>query len=134
MAKERVICDTDVLIDYFDISQKRHQETKYLLEQNIGFSNVLISSITKMELILGATNKADLNAISKKINRFGVLLINEAINLRAIDLVQTYRLSHGLALADAIIAATAIQTELELFTYNTKDFKFISKHSLFRKK
>ena len=134
MAKERVICDTDVLIDYFDISQKRHQETKYLLEQNIGFSNVLISSITKMELILGATNKADLNAISKKINRFGVLLINEAINLRAIDLVQTYRLSQGLALADAIIAATAIQTELELFTYNTKDFKFISKLSLFRKK
>ncbi|MFA4867191.1 MAG: PIN domain-containing protein [Pedobacter sp.] len=134
MAKERVICDTDVLIDYFDISQKRHQETKYLLEQNIGFSNVLISSITKMELILGATNKADLNAISKKINRFSVLLINEAINLRAIDLVQTYRLSHGLALADAIIAATAIQTELELFTYNTKDFKFISKLLLFRKK
>lgn len=133
MAKEKIICDTDVLIDYFDISQKRHQETKLILEQNIGFSNILISSITKMELILGATNKADLNTISKKLNRFSVLLINEAINLRAIDLVQTYRLSHGLALAVAIIAATAIQTELELFTYNIKDFKFISKLSLFRK-
>jgi predicted nucleic acid-binding protein len=83
MAKEKVICDTDVLIDYFDITQKRHQETKLILEQNIGISNILISSITKMELILGATNKADLSAISKKTNRFSILLINEAINLRA---------------------------------------------------
>ncbi len=132
MAKDKVICDTDVLIDYFDTSQKRHLEAKTILEENIGLSNVIISSITKMELILGATNKADLTAISKKINRFSVLLINEAINLRAIDLVQSYRLSHGLALADAMIAATAIQTELELFTYNIKDFKFITKLALYQ--
>lgn len=131
MAKEQVICDTDILIDYFDVSQKRHQETKLILEQNIGFQNILISSITKMELLLGATNKADLNAINKKLNRFSVLLINEAINLRAINLVHAYRLSHGLALADSMIAATAIQAELELFTYNTKDFRFISKLDLY---
>lgn len=80
MAKEKIICDTDVLIDYFDVTQQRHQETKLILEENIGLSHILISSITKMELILGATNKADLNTISKKLTRFGVLLINEAIN------------------------------------------------------
>jgi len=108
MGKEKVICDTDVLIDYFDTSNKRHLQSKTILEDNIGLSNVIISSITKMELILGATNKADLTSISKKVNRFSILLINESINLRAIDLVQSYRLSHGLALADAMIAATAI--------------------------
>jgi predicted nucleic acid-binding protein len=133
MAKEKVICDTDVLIDYFDANQKRHLQTKPILEQNIGISNILISSITKMELISGATNKADLNTIIKKLNRFSILLINEAINLRAIDLVQSYRLSHGLALADAMIAATAIQTDLELFTYNVKDFKFVSKLTLYER-
>ena len=109
MAAERVICDTDVIIDYFDARQNRHEETKVILEQTIGFQNILISSITKMELIWGATNKADLQKISKNLNRFGVLLINPEINLRAIDLVQSYRLSHGLALADAMIAATAIR-------------------------
>jgi predicted nucleic acid-binding protein len=132
MAAERVICDTDVIIDYFDARQKRHEEAKVILEQKIGFQNILISSISKMELILGATNKTDLQKISKDLNRFGVLLINPEINLRAIDLVQSYRLSHGLALADAMIAATAIQTELKLFTYNVKDFKFISKLSLYK--
>jgi predicted nucleic acid-binding protein len=84
-------------------------------------------------VISGATNKADLNTIIKKLNRFSILLINEAINLRAIDLVQSYRLSHGLALADAMIAATAIQTDLELFTYNVKDFKFVSKLTLYER-
>jgi len=132
MATEKVICDTDVIIDYFDARQNRHEETRLILEQKIGFQNILISSITKMELILGATNKADLHKISRDLNRFGVLLINPEINLRAIDLVQSYRLSHGLALADAMIAATAIQTELKLFTYNIKDFKFISKLSLYK--
>jgi len=131
MAAEGIICDTDILIDYFDAKQKRHEETKIIIEQKIGLNNILISSITKMELILGATNKEDLNIINKSLNRFSVLLINPAINLRAIDLVYAYRLSHGLALADAMIAATAIQTELELFTYNTKDFKYISKLTLY---
>ena len=57
MAAERGICDTDIIIDYFDEKQKRHEETKSIIEQKIGFQNILISSITKMELILGATNK-----------------------------------------------------------------------------
>ena len=51
MAAEGIICDTDILIDYFDAKQKRHEETKIIIEQKIGFNNILISSITKMELI-----------------------------------------------------------------------------------
>jgi len=132
MAKEKIICDTDIIIDYLNARQNRHEETKMILDREVGLENILISSITKMELILGATNKADVTVISKSLKRFNVLLINPAINLRAINLVHTYRLSHGLALADAMIAATAIETELQLFTYNIKDFKFISKLSLYQ--
>ncbi len=132
MAAEIILCDTDVIIDYFDATQKRHEETKFIIEQEIGLANVLISSITKMELLLGATNKADLNIISKSLKGFSILLINPSINLTAIELVQSYRLSHGLALADAMIAASAIHVKLKLFTYNTKDFKFISRISLYR--
>jgi len=72
MAAERIICDTDIIIDYFDAKQKRQEETKSIIEQKIGFQNILISSITKMELILGATNKEDLKTISKSLNRFSV--------------------------------------------------------------
>ncbi|HEY4323167.1 MAG TPA: PIN domain-containing protein [Mucilaginibacter sp.] len=132
MAKEKIICDTDVLIDLFDQAQSRDADTHIILEQKIGFENILISSVTKMELLLGAKSKADLLTIQKKLNRFSIVLINPSINLKAINLIESYRLSHGLALADALIAAIAIETEVKLFTYNTRDFKFITHLTLYK--
>lgn len=134
MAKEKIICDTDVLIDYFDKNQSRNASPTNILESLIGLDNVIISSITKMELLYGATNKLDLGIINKKIKRFSIVLINERINLTAIGLIQEFKLSHGLAIADSLIAATAIETKLRLFTYNLKDFKFISDLTLYSEK
>nr|WP_276899319.1 type II toxin-antitoxin system VapC family toxin [Pedobacter kyonggii] len=131
MAKEKIICDTDVSIDYFDKNKSRNVSTITLLETDIGLDNVIISSITKMELLSGATNKLDLNIINKKLSRFSIVLINERINLTAINLMQNFKLSHGLAIPDSLIAATAIETELKLFTYNLKDFRFISDLTLY---
>ncbi|MDQ0637714.1 putative nucleic acid-binding protein [Pedobacter sp. W3I1] len=131
MAKEKIICDTDVLIDYFDKNKSRNASTITLLETDIGLDNVIISSITKMELLSGATNKLDLNIINKKLSRFSIVLINERINLTAINLMQNFKLSHGLAIPDSLIAATAIETKLKLFTYNLKDFRFISDLTLY---
>jgi predicted nucleic acid-binding protein len=38
MAKTKVICDTDVLIDYWDTSNSRHLKTKEILENHIGLT------------------------------------------------------------------------------------------------
>lgn len=132
MATKKVICDTDVMIDYWDEKQSRHAQTKINLERNIGLDNVVLSAITKMELMLGATSKSDLNKINKKLERFNIALLNNEITLKAFDLLQTYYLSHGLTLPDCVIASTSIITELELFTYNIKDYKFISQLTLFK--
>jgi predicted nucleic acid-binding protein len=102
-----------------------------LLETAIELDNIIISFITKMELLSGATNKLDLNVINKKLSRFSIVLINERINLTAINLMQDFKLSHGLAIPDSLIAATAIETKLKLFTYNRKDFRFISDLTLY---
>ncbi|TCD19334.1 type II toxin-antitoxin system VapC family toxin [Pedobacter psychrodurus] len=131
MAKEKIICDTDVLIDYFDKNKSRNASATALLETAIELDNVIISSVTKMELLFGATNKLDLNTINKKLSRFSIILINERINLTAINLMQSFKLSHGLAIPDSLIAATAIETKLKLFTYNLKDFRFISDLTLY---
>jgi predicted nucleic acid-binding protein len=131
MAKEKIICDTDVLIDYFDKNKSRNASATALLETAIELDNIIISSITKMELLSGATNKLDLNVINKKLSRFSIVLINERINLTAINLMQDFKLSHGLAIPDSLIAATAIETKLKLFTYNRKDFRFISDLTLY---
>lgn len=126
MAKEKIICDTDVMIDYWDKTKPRHTTTKSTLNESIELDNVVLSAVTKMELMLGATNKTDMARITKKLSRFNIALINNDITLQAFDLLQNYWLSHGLLLPDSIIAATALIADLKLFTYNIKDFKFIS--------
>ena len=131
MAAKQVICDTDVIIDYWDRANERHNKTKDTLEEEIGLDNVVISGITKMELLLGAINKSDLSKINKSLARFNVILVSNEINLRAFELIQSFSLSHGLAIPDSLIAATAIAADLEIFTYNTKDYKFIDELRLF---
>lgn len=118
MATEKIICDTDVMIDYWAANNSHHVQTKQILENNIGIDNIVLSAVTKLELLLGATNKTDLARISKQLKRFNVAIIDEAITLKAILLIEKYSLSHGLALADGMIAATAIATKFKLFTYN----------------
>ena len=62
----------------------------------------------------------------KKSGRFllTVLKLNGSIS-EVHDLLLKDRLSHGLAIADALIAATAIVTAQPLATKKRKDFKFI---------
>ena len=131
MAKIKVVCDTDVMIDYWDVSSKRHSQTKTIIEEKIGLDNVVISAITKMELLMGANNKTEESIIKKKLGRFNIALINNEITTLAIELFETYRLSQGLAIPDCFIGSTARILNLELFTYNLKDFRFMSKLKLF---
>jgi predicted nucleic acid-binding protein len=131
MAKNPIVCDTDIMIDYWDVSSKRHAQTKIILEDNIGLDNVMISAITKMELLMGASNKIEESKIKKNLNRFNLALINNAITLEAIALFEMYRLSHAMAIPDCFIGATAKIMNLELFTYNLKDYRFMNKLRLF---
>ena len=132
MAEKKIICDTDVMIDYWDVHQFRHTATKNTLEKKIGLDQVVLSAITKMELFSGASNKKELHLIDQKLGRFNIALINSEITIKSFDLHKIYRLSHGLLFPDSIIASTAIVSGLALFTYNTKDYKFISGLQLFK--
>ena len=131
MAAQQVICDTDVMIDFWETKNQRHQATKKIIEETIGINNVILTAITKIELLAGAINKADITKISTKLSRFNIELINPGITLKAFSLIETYSLSHGLALPDSLVAATAIVTDIPLFTYNVKDYRFINGLSLF---
>lgn len=45
--------------------------------------------------------------------------------MKALPLLQQYRLSHGLLIADALIAATAIETKFPLISKNQRHYRFI---------
>jgi len=59
-----------------------------------------------------------------------VLRIATNISETAVSLIEQYAKSHTLNIPDALIAATAIENNLELFTLNVKDFKYISELKL----
>lgn len=91
MATQKVICDTDVLIELFDEKKKRHSQTVASIRE-IGIDNVLISAISKMELIKGTLHKEHSQQISKKLKRLDTILLSPEITVRTIDLLNTYHL------------------------------------------
>ncbi len=93
-------------------------------------STVAISSITEMELIVGCRNRNELQALERFLKRFQVVKINEPITDIATDLLKQYRLSHGLLIADALIAATAITLSVPFVSKNQRDYRFISNLNL----
>ncbi len=70
-------------------------------------------------------HKTEMAAMQTKIKQYNVLHINEEVSKHAVELVNKYKLSHNLQIPDAIIGAMSVVYNIELFTYNLKDFKFI---------
>ena len=78
-----------------------------------------------MELVRGMKTKRNLNAMNKKLKNYNFIHIQQSSSIIAMNLLQDFKLSHNLEIPDAIIAAICIDSDLSLFTYNTKDFQFI---------
>jgi len=121
-----VLCDTDVIIEFY----RGNLEIVTKLKK-IGQKNIAISYITAGELIFGAFNKRDLAKLKKDIDHLIMLEIDNKTCRTFLNLISTYALSHRLAVPDGFIAATAIAYDIELFTLNKKDFKFIEGLNLY---
>ena len=119
------LCDTCILIDYLkgvvDIQQKLSKDRK----QGLG-----MSSVTYMELMVGALNKREAGIIKKAFSDFEIVEISEAISARARNLIEKFTKSHGLLIPDALIAASALELQIPLYTANIRDFRFIPDLSL----
>ncbi len=76
-------------------------------------------------LVVGCRNKNELQYMEKFLCRFLVLDLNEDISTKADNLLLKYRLSHGLLIPDALIAATAMSWNYPLITKNQRDYRFI---------
>ncbi|MFD1628496.1 type II toxin-antitoxin system VapC family toxin [Pseudopedobacter beijingensis] len=115
-----ILIDTSVLIDFL----KRKTDAVTFIERE-GKQNLAINTVIAMELYQGVLNKAELLMIKKELQGFFMLPINEKIANLALQLSQKYALSHHIGLSDTFIAATALIYDIELKTYNLKDFQFI---------
>lgn len=120
------IVDTDIIIDV----GRGISEAANCLQKLKSSSRLAISVVTQMELIVGCTNKSELRTLEKFLQQFDVIRIDQPISDKAVDLLRLYRLSHGLLIADGLIAATAIIYESSFITKNQRDYRFIQNLNL----
>ena len=123
-----VLCDTDVIIEFYRNNPDIISELK-----TIGQENIAVSIITAGELIYGALNKKELRQIKKDIKNLTVIDIDKMICDISLEIMDKYVLSHKLALPDGLIAASAMAHDIELYTLNIKDYGFIDGIKLYKK-
>jgi tRNA(fMet)-specific endonuclease VapC len=122
-----ILCDTNILIEFYKNNTAIIQELRQL-----GSQNLAISVITRVELYYGAVNKNELKRIQKHLDLLQNIPTDRPISQQFIQLMANYSLSHKLTIPDALITATALVNDLELYTLNIKDFRFIENLRLYR--
>ncbi len=116
-----MLIDTDVLID----TGRGVSESIICLQEIEQYNVPAISIISQMELLIGCHNKSELRSLDRFLLRFDIVKLNEQSSEIAIDLLHRYRLSHGLLIADALVAATALSLNMPFLTKNRRDYRFI---------
>ena len=120
-----MLIDTDVLIWYL----RGNDKARRTIEHAGRFS---ISVVTYMELVQGMANKRELAMFRREMRAWeaDVVYIDQEISSKAMLYVEEHFLSHSLQLADALIAATAIQCGLPLLTANGRHYRIIKELEL----
>jgi hypothetical protein len=112
-----ILVDTDVLIWHL----RGYATATRRMDQ---LASLTISAVSYCELLQGMRSKAELAAVKSMLERrnAAILPLTEAITHDAIVLMEALALSHGLQMADALIASTARLHGLRLLTGNVKHF------------
>ena len=119
MAKP-ILLDTDVLIDFF------RGHGKAVAFVNTNSSRIILSAIVVAELYAGIKGETELTVIEKFISLFRVIPVTSEIAKIGGLFRRDYGRSHGLGLADAIIAATCEVEKVELKTLNIQHYPMIN--------
>jgi predicted nucleic acid-binding protein len=118
MAKS-ILLDTDILVDFF----RGHEKAVAFINK---YNNrIILSSIVVAELYAGVKGDAEQTALQDFVSLFRVVSVSAEIAKAAGLYKRDYGKSHGVGLADAILAATAEAENAELKTLNTKHYPML---------
>lgn len=122
-----ILCDTNILIELY---KNNHAVTQTL--RSIGVEKIAVSDVTIAELYYGALNKTELRQIKNHLSSIHHFPLTETVSQTFLNLMESYALSHKISVPDALIAATALSNNVELYSLNLKDFRFIPDLNLFQ--
>ena len=111
-----LLMDTDVLIDFL----RGHPAAVELVRKEA--HRILLPAIVAAELYAGVKGREELAALDRFVGLFRIVPITSALARAGGLHANKYKKSHGLGLADAIVAATAEAEGAELRTLNVKHY------------
>lgn len=123
MTKEKWLIDTDVLVD----NLRGIPQALIFLENLLTNSTCYISPITVAELFSGVRDGKERQVLDYFVQEFQIVALNEKIAAQGGIYQRDYGKSHGMGLADALIAATAESLDAKLVTLNKKHFPMLQK-------
>jgi len=113
------LLDTDVLIDFF---RGYNKAVSFI---NRYSSRIILSSICVAELYAGVKDGAEQTSLENFVSLFRVVPVTAEIAKVGGFYKRDYGKSHGVGLADAIIAATSETEDAELKSLNIKHYPMI---------
>jgi len=116
---ESILLDTDVLVDFF------RGHSKAVAFVNAHSARIILSSIVVAELYAGVKRDAEQAALENFVSLFRVVPVSAVIAKAGGLYKRDYGKSHGVGLADAILAATAEAENAKLKTLNTKHYPML---------
>jgi len=114
-----LLVDTDVMVDFL-----RGNPKAVALVQRYS-TRVILSSIVAAELYAGVRGDEELSKLDSLISIFRVVPVSVELARAGGLYKKDYVKTHGVGLADAIIAATAKAENADLKTLNTKHYPMI---------
>jgi len=115
-----ILVDTDVMIDFL----RGHPKAVSLFKTH---TRIMLSSIVVAELYAGVKGDHELAVLDDFISFCHVVPVTREIARTGGMHKRDYAKSHGVGLADAIIAATAQIEEVELKTLNLKHYPMLKR-------
>jgi predicted nucleic acid-binding protein len=119
MAGSILLLDTDVLVDFL----RGHSEAVAFV--NAHSARIILSSIVVAELYAGVRGDREQAVLEALVSLFRVVPVSGEIAKTGGLYKRDYGKSHGVGLADAILAATAESENAELKTLNTKHYPML---------
>jgi predicted nucleic acid-binding protein len=123
-----ILCDTNVLFRFME----GDETTKSILDK-IGKERISFSVITTAEAYSGCS-KLEFAILKKVFANYRIYHLSDESSIIFNGLIQSYHARHSKWIPDALIASIALAENLEILTYNRKDFDFIDDIKLFNPK
>jgi predicted nucleic acid-binding protein len=109
------IVDTTVILHYF---RKHPNALAWVNSQTVPLS---VTTITWMEVMEGASSKANQVQCKTILSKFELLHLTLLDQQWAMQQLEQYQFSHHIGMGDCLIASVAQRLQIPLYTHNLKD-------------